>query len=155
VVVGPFLDTTVLLGGLIELGPSVEGAQDVMAAVAEGRVRRPTTAWHCCLEFYAVATRLPEEFRVAPKDALQLLEREVLGRFRVLELDPEAGLSFLAGAAQQRVAGGRIYDAHIGEIARRARARIVVTDNVRHFSGLAREGCRVLDCATFASELAR
>lgn len=152
---GAFLDTSVLLGGLIELGPSVTGAQDVMAAVAEGQVRRPITAWHCCLEFYAVATRLPEEFRLAPKDALQLLEREVLRRFRVLELDPAARLSFLAGAVQQRVAGGRIYDAHIGEIARQARTRIVVTDNIRHFSGLARDGCRVVDSATFAAELPR
>ncbi|HJS57929.1 MAG TPA: PIN domain-containing protein [Vicinamibacteria bacterium] len=152
---GAFLDTSVLLGGLIELGPSVRAAQKVMAAVARGRVRRPITAWHCCLEFYAVATRLPEEFRLAPKDALQLLEREVLRRFGVLELDPVSRLPFLAAAAQQRVAGGRIYDAHIGEIARRAGARIVVTDNVRHFSGLAREGCRVVDSAAFAAELPR
>lgn len=152
---GAFLDTSVLLGGLIELGPRVRAAQNVMAAVAKGQVRRPITAWHCCLEFYAVATRLPEEFRLAPKDALQLLDREVLRRFRVLELEPVSRLTFLAAAVQQRVAGGRIYDAHIGEIARQAGARIVVTDNIRHFSGLAREGCRVVDSATFVAELPR
>ena len=118
-------------------------------------LRRPITAWHCCLEFYAVATRLPEEFRLAPKDALQLLEQEVLGRFRVLELDPAARLSFLAAAVQERVAGGRIYDAHIGEVARQAGAKIVVTDNMRHFSSVARQGCRVVDSATFAARLGR
>jgi predicted nucleic acid-binding protein len=150
-----FLDTSVLLGGLIDLGPSVQAAQDVMEAVANGRARRPTTAWHCCLEFYAVATRLPEEFRLAPQDALRLLEREVLGRFRVLDLEPEARPSFLSVAVQQRVAGGRIYDAHIGAIARAAGAKVVVTDNIRHFSDLAREGCRVVDSATFAAELKR
>lgn len=152
---GAFLDTSVLLGGLIELGPRVTAAQNVMAAVAKGRVRRPITAWHCCLEFYAVATRLPEEFRLAPQDALQLLEREVLRRFGVWELEPASRLTFLAAAVQQRVAGGRIYDAHIGEIARQAGARIVVTDNIRHFSGLAREGCRVVDSAAFVAELPR
>jgi predicted nucleic acid-binding protein len=155
VVKGAFFDTSVLLGGLIDLGPGVKAAQEVMTAVAEGRARRPVTAWHCCLEFYAVATRLPEEYRLAPKDALLLLEHEILGRFLVRELDPRRRLAFLGTAAQERVAGGRIYDAHIGEIARRAGASIVVTDNTRHFSGLARGGCRVLDSAAFAAEVRR
>lgn len=150
---GAFLDTSVLLGGLIDLGPSVKDAQRVMQAVAEGRVRRPATAWHCCLEFYAVATRLPEEFRLPPKDAVQLLEAEVLRRFRVLGLDPALRPSFLSLAVQQRVAGGRIYDAHVGAVAREGGARVIVTDNLRHFSDLAREGCRVVDSATFSAEL--
>ena len=125
-----FFDTSVLLGGLIDLGPSSAPAQRLMTAVASGQLRRVHTAWHCCLEFYAVATRLPEEYRLAPGDALRLLEHEVLKRFRVLELDAAGRLAFLATAVQERVAGGRIYDAHIGEIARRSGARIIVTDNM-------------------------
>ncbi len=70
---GVFLDTSVLLGGTINVGPSSRPAQAVMDAVAEGRLRRARTAWHCCLEYYAVATRLPEELRLAPADALRLL----------------------------------------------------------------------------------
>jgi hypothetical protein len=35
------------------------------------------TAWHCCLEFFSVATRLPPEFRVSPRDAATLVEEEV------------------------------------------------------------------------------
>ena len=68
-VTGVFLDTSILLAGLIELGPASGPAQELMAAVAGGRLRRPCTAWHCCLEFYAVSTRLPEEFRLSPADA--------------------------------------------------------------------------------------
>jgi predicted nucleic acid-binding protein len=152
---GAFLDTSVLLGGLIDLGPTVRAAQEVMTAVADGRARRPLTAWHCCLEFYALATRLPEEYRLAPRDALRLLEQEVLERFQVLELPLGSRLSFLQAAVQERVAGGRIYDAHIAEVARLAGAKVIVTDNTRHFSGLARQGLRVLDSATFAVELQR
>jgi predicted nucleic acid-binding protein len=155
VVTGAFLDTSVLLGGLIDLGPTVKAAQDVMTAVADGRARGPLTAWHCCLELYAVATRLPEEYRLAPKDALRLLEQEVLKRFRVVELPAGSRLALLQAAVQERVAGGRIYDAHIAEVARQAGARLVVSDNVRHFSGLARQGLRVLDSAAFAAELRR
>ncbi len=100
-----FPDTSVLLGGLIELGPAVRPAQDVMATVAEGRLKRPLTAWHSCLEFYAVATRLPEEFRLAPADALRLLEAEILGRFEVAHLSRDRRLGLLRDAVEDR--GGR------------------------------------------------
>ena len=153
--IGAFLDTSVLLGGLIDLGPTVKAAQDVMTAVADSRVRRPLTAWHCCLEFYAVATRLPEEYRLAPRDALRLLEEEILRRFQVTELPAGSRLGLLQTAAQERVAGGRIYDAHIAEVARQAGAKVVVTDNIRHFSGLVRQGLRVMNSAAFAAELRR
>ena len=69
-----FLDTSVLLAGLIELGPQSTPAHLLMHAVAEKTVAPASTAWHCCLEFYSVATRLPAEFRLAPPDALRLVE---------------------------------------------------------------------------------
>jgi predicted nucleic acid-binding protein len=124
-----------------------------MAAVAEGRLRRPLTSWHCCLEFYAVATRLPEEFRLTPADAFRLLDSEILGRFEVAQLSKELHLRFLRDSVQDRVAGGRIYDAHIAEVARECGAKVVITDNVRHFSGLARHGVRVATSTQCAAEL--
>jgi predicted nucleic acid-binding protein len=153
VVKGAFLDTSVLLGGLIDLGPGVRAAQDVMTAVAAGAVRGPLTAWPCCMEFYAVATRLPEEYRLSPTDGVRLLEEEILGRFQVVDLPARARLPLLRGAAQERVAGGRIYDAQIAEVAFRAGARLVVTENLRHFSGLAGRGLHVVDSRAFASML--
>jgi predicted nucleic acid-binding protein len=125
-----------------------------MTAVAEGAPRRCLTAWHCCLEFYAVATRLPEEFRLSPADAGRLVVEEVLGRLHVVDLPASARLELVHAAIRERVAGGRLYDAHIAEIARRAGARLVVTDNVRHFSGLRLHGIRVVDSAACAAELA-
>ena len=53
-----FLDTSVLLAGLVDFGPQSSPSQLVLHAVAEKRVAA-ATAWHCCLEFYSVATRLP------------------------------------------------------------------------------------------------
>ena len=153
----PFFDTSVLVAGLIETGEASEFPQRIMTAIASGQVRRAATAWHCCLEFYSVATRLPEEFRVAPEDALQLIEEEVLARLEVRQLPEEARQFFLRALAQDRVVGGRVYDAHIAEIARLSGARTVVTDNRRHFAALARHGIRVLSAEEFArsSHLAR
>ncbi|HPA51488.1 MAG TPA: PIN domain-containing protein [Thermoanaerobaculia bacterium] len=150
---GVFLDTSVLLGGTINVGPSSRPAQAVMDAVAEGRLRGARTAWHCCLEYYAVATRLPEELRLAPADALRLLEEEVLGRLDVVDLPAVARLPFLRSAVAERVAGGRLYDAHIAEIARRSGSDVIVTDNVRHFRGRPESPVRVLSAAELTAEL--
>ena len=115
------------------------------------------TAWHCCLEFYSVATRLPEEFRLAPDDAFRLLDEEVLERFDVRELPTRARRSFLNATEHERIVGGRIYDAHIAEIARLSGAKAVITDNRRHFSFLARHGIAVLSAEEFvrSSHLSR
>ena len=148
-----FFDTSVLLGGLIELGPASEPAQKIMAAITAGHVRRPYTAWHCCLEFYAVSTRLPEEVRLLPPDAWRLIEEEILRRFEVRQLPDDHRRSFLHAAADDCLVGGRIYDAHIAEIARVAGVPVVVTDNVRHFAGLRRHGVEVVTAAQFAATL--
>jgi predicted nucleic acid-binding protein len=142
-----FLDTSVLLAGIVDLGPPSEAPMRVMAAVAAGAMARPMTAWHCCLELYSVVTRLPPEWRVSPAVARKLVQEEILGRFVVEQLPAEARADFFACAERDRAAGGRIYDVHVAQIARRAGARVVVTQNRRHFTSLLDHGVRVLDAA--------
>ncbi len=148
-----FFDTSVLLSGIIELAPGGSPAQRLLAAIADRRLKEPHTAWHCCLEFFAVATRLPEEFRLDPMDAARLVEEEILGRFRVDDFPKGSRKDFWSLAARGRIAGGRIYDAHIAETAASAGARTVVTDNLRHFDHLAQRGIRVLSSADAAAAL--
>jgi predicted nucleic acid-binding protein len=92
-----------------------------------------------------VATRLPEEFRLAPGDAVTLIEEEILGRFEVHDLPARSRRGFLRLCGREGVRGGRLYDAHIAEIARSARAGIVVTENQRDFAVLERHGIPVVD----------
>ncbi len=141
--VGVFLDTSVLLAGLIDLGPQSAPAQSLLHAVAEKQVPAAATAWHCCLEFFSVATRLPPEFRITPGDAALLLQEEVFARMAVHDLPPADRPAMLQAAARDGIAGGRIYDAHIAEIARAAGAAVVVTDNRRHFLSALRYDMRV------------
>jgi predicted nucleic acid-binding protein len=49
----------------------------------------------------------------------------------------------LRTAARDAIAGGRLYDAHIAEIARAVGAAVVVTDNRRHFVSALRYDMRV------------
>jgi predicted nucleic acid-binding protein len=145
----------VLLGGLIELGPAAQPAQRIMAAIAAQGLGRPHTAWHCCLEFYAVSTRLPEEVRLAPADAWRLIDEEILGRFQIHQLPDGGCRSLLRTAASSQVVGGRVYDAHIAEVARLAGVTVLVTDNVRHFAALTRHGIDVVSGEQFAETLPR
>ena len=148
-----FLDTSVLLAGLIDFGPQSAPAQSLMHAVAEKRVAAAATAWHCCLEFFSVATRLPPEFRLAPSDAATLLHEEVFSRMTVHDLPPADRLPMLRAAARDGIAGGRVYDAHIAEIARAVGASVVVTDNRRHFVSALRYDMRVETPAEFMAAL--
>ncbi len=152
---GVFFDTSILISGIIDFGGGSQPAQLVMDAVADRRIERPLTAWHCCLEFFAVTTRLPEEFRLEPEIALRFLREEILPRFSIHGLPAEAGEEFLVSAVGEGTTGGRIYDAHIAEIARRAGARLVATENRRHFTSLLRHGIRVLVSAELCDEIGR
>jgi hypothetical protein len=89
-----FFDTSVLIGGIIELGEMAAPAQRLMDAIAESRIEEPSTAWHCCLEFYSVTTRLPLEYRLSPDEAVLLVSEELLGRFRVDQLPVDARQEF-------------------------------------------------------------
>jgi len=151
--VSVFLDTSVLLAGLVDFGPQSGAAQWVMHAVAERRITAPGTAWHCCLEFFSVATRLPPEFRLSAADAAKLLDQEVFARIAIHDLPAGERAALFRTAARDQVIGGRIYDAHIAEIARLSGADVVVTDNRRHFISALRYGLRVETPAEFVDGL--
>ena len=147
-----FFDTSILVSAFIEMGDTSCPAEAALDAITHQRVRRPLTAWHCVLEFYSVATRLPRELRMDPLLAGQLVRDVILERFEVCDLPSGCRREFVDSIVHERVAGGRVYDAHIAEAARLAGAEIVVTDNRRHFVGLLRHGIRVLTAAEFAEE---
>ena len=79
--------------------------------------------------------------------------QEILARCQVYQVPPPAWHDFLRQAALGSIAGGRIYDMHIAEIARACGAQIVVTANMRHFSSLLRHGIRVLSPEEFTGLL--
>jgi predicted nucleic acid-binding protein len=150
-----FLDTSVILAGLVDLGPQSAPAQSIMHGVAEKTIGPASTAWHCCLEFFSVATRLPPEYRLTPPDAVKLLEEEVFARMTIHDLPGADRIELLRSAAREAIAGGRIYDAHIAEVARSAKASVIVTDNRRHFLAALRHGIKVDTPAEFLSSTKR
>ena len=85
----------------------------------------------------------------------RLLEEEVLARMAVHDLPAGDRAAFLASLVQDGIAGGRVYDAHIAEVARAAGAPVIVTDNRRHFMAALRHGLRVETPAELVAALRR
>ena len=118
--VSVFLDTSVLLAGLIDFGPQSAPAHSLLHAVAEKTVAPAATAWHCCLEFYSVSTRLPAEYRLSPADAAQLVEEEIFARMIVHDL-PSGERA--AAAARRRRTTRSAAGASTTRTSRKSRAR--------------------------------
>ena len=150
---GPyFVDTNVIVTGTIMRSLLPGAATRVMDAAFDGRLGIVRTAWHCCLEFFAVTTRLPPEFRVSPSEAARIVQDDILGKLDVRDMDPALRPTFVAELLFQRVVGARIYDSHIAEVARQSRCATVITGNGRHFGLLLRQGIRVMTVDEVALE---
>jgi predicted nucleic acid-binding protein len=95
------------------------------------------------VEAYAVLTRLPAPHRLAPPDALQLLHSNFHDHARTVALSARDYWSLLSGAPAAGIHGGRTYDAVIAACARTARARELLTLNVRHFESFADDSLKI------------
>jgi predicted nucleic acid-binding protein len=85
------------------------------------------------VEAYAVLTRLPSPYRLAPGDAWKLLHANFVQPATVTALRGNAYSHLLRTLAQSGIGGGRSYDAVIAECARQAKAEVLLTFNIRHF----------------------
>jgi len=97
---------------------------------------RLATAAHALAEAYSVLTRLPAPHRLAPADALALLEGNFIEGARVIALDADGYRTLLQRAGREGISGGRTYDAIIAECAIKAGAAVLLTFNTAHFRSL-------------------
>ena len=153
-IAGPvFFDTSILLAGLVEMGAASAPACQIIDDIARGEVPQPLTAWDCRLEFYSSRRDCRPGCDSSRSWPGGWLKRRSLAASWCTTFLPIRGCGSFADAASNHVAGGRIYDAHIAETARLAGARVVVTDNQRHFMALARDGIQVCNGAEFVDAL--
>jgi hypothetical protein len=126
---------------MIDFGPQSAPAQSLLHAVIEGRVQA-ATAWHCCLEFFSWRRGCHRSFAWRRTMPSRCSSRRCSGGCRCTTCLQRSNRHAAAGA-HDGIAGGRIYDAHIAEVARAARASVIVTDNRRHFLSALRYDVRV------------
>lgn len=85
------------------------------------------------VEAYAVLTRLPAPHRLAPADALMVIDRN-WGAVETIAITAAETWRLLRRLGADGVTGGRAYDAAIADCARKGKADEIVTWNVRHFN---------------------
>lgn len=85
------------------------------------------------VEAYAVLTRLPSPHRLGPDDAWTLLEENFVTAAAVTALNAASYTRLLRRLAHESIAGGRTYDAVIGECVRQAESHTLLTFNRKHF----------------------
>ena len=134
------VDTSVIVAAL---APWQENHQAARRAIDELLAQHSLILpIHALTEAYSVLTRVPLPLRIAPREALRLLD-ETFGNVPVVGLSPHDGWPFLAEFAARGIYGGRIYDAAIARASRDAGAEAILTFNVRDFENLV-EGLQVL-----------
>ena len=109
-----------------------------------GARERMATAAHALAETYAVLTRFPAPHRLAPADALALLDGNFIDRAQIVALDVGGYRALLRRAGKEGISGGRTYDALIGECALKAKAAVLLTFNAAHFARLEASGVRIV-----------
>jgi predicted nucleic acid-binding protein len=87
---------------------------------------------HSLAETFSVLTRLPEPYRLSPKDALALIEAN-WAETRLIALTGSDYRFTLQNCRDLSIGGGAVYDALIAACARKARVATLVTWNVRDF----------------------
>lgn len=96
------------------------------------------------VEAYAVLTRLPPPYRLAPSDALAILEASFVQPGKTIALDARGYRRLLRAAPAEGLAGGRLYDAVIAHCALVGRATTLLTFNDRHFESFAGPGLTIV-----------
>jgi toxin FitB len=103
------VDTSVAVPLLV----STHSAHQAVSDWARGRTL--ALGGHALAETYSVITRLPGDARIAPHDAVALIDDNFSG---VATLDPEAPLGIHRDFAARGIAGATVYDALVALAAR-------------------------------------
>jgi predicted nucleic acid-binding protein len=128
-------DTSVLVPALVEqLSNHAVCFETLRAYTSDGNIGVCST--HCLAECYSTLTALPLPRRVSPQEALALIERSVIGKLEVVELETADYQAALAKVVECGLTSGIIYDALHARVATKAGCQRIYTYNHNHFRPL-------------------
>lgn len=130
-------DTSCIIPFLCDWHPHhLRTQQEIEHRLADGETM--VVAAHALTEAYSVLSRLPRPLRLTPAEALAVLRANFMANdVETVALSASGYHRLLQSAAEQEVAGGRIYDAVIVACALAAGAQTLLTFNDRDFRALA------------------
>ena len=124
-----FFDTSVLVAAFWRGHPSHESSLKLISAA---NTNKSSCAAHTLAEVFATMTALPVKETIPPDQAL-LFVQETRQRCSIVTLTGEEYYGAIRDAAECGFTSGRVYDALLLRCARKVRAEVVYTWNVKHF----------------------
>jgi predicted nucleic acid-binding protein len=131
-----YFDSSVLVSALLASHPRHTESFAWLERVHRREVRGVVAA-HGLAETWSTLTGMPLHPPLGAHDALRLVQEAVDGRFRVVEAKRRDYASLLQAAARLDIRGGSIYDALHVAMARKCRADVVLTLDLRDFRRVA------------------
>lgn len=95
---------------------------------------------HTLAELYAVLPSLPVRPKIAPPDAMRLIEESVRKIFPVVSLTSSDYARVVQSLAERNLPGGIVYDALLSLAARKSHADSLLTLNPKDFQRLWKDG---------------
>jgi predicted nucleic acid-binding protein len=128
------LDSSVLVAALVEDEPHHESCLRLLT-------RKSACIWsHALAETFATLTGGKLGLRVPPALAAELVQSSLAPRLKPVELGSRELLAAIGKTSAGGVRGGALYDFLHLAAARKAKASILYTLNVRHFAAMSRPG---------------
>ena len=127
-----FFDTSVLLA--IYYGDHPRHEMSLEAFLSFDK-KQAACAAHSAAELYATMTRLPVRPRIGSDQALLFIE-SLQKRLTLISLDSAEYLDMLSEISAKQLIGGIVYDALVAACARKAKASVLYTWNLRDFERL-------------------
>jgi predicted nucleic acid-binding protein len=126
------LDTSVLIAAVVEAHPAHALAFPWLQRV-KNKADAGVVATHSLAEMYAILTRLPVRPSISPEAARQVIAVNVLDTCEVVALSVADYVTLLDHLADQKIAGGAVYDALILHAALKSQVDQVITLNAQDF----------------------
>jgi predicted nucleic acid-binding protein len=125
-------DTSLLVAAVVQGHPAHAVAFPWLQRVKD-KADAGIVAAHSLAEMYAILTRLPVRPPISPEMAREVIAVNVLGTCEVMALSAADYVTLLSHLADQKIAGGAVYDALLLHAASKADVDQVVTLNAYDF----------------------
>jgi len=130
-----FVDSNVFISASVKNHPKHDRASRWLANARQKKTQLYTSA-HSLLDVYSVLTRAPFQPPFSPKAASEVIEKNIVGHFKIIDLSASESLEIIQNMVAKNLRGGIIYDAVLVKCAQKAGIRNIATLNPKHFTRL-------------------
>jgi len=125
-------DTSALVPAVLRVHPHHASSLHLIEQITSGK-HQGMVSCHSLAEFYAVVTPISLEYRLTPDQAIEMIEKNILHWFEVIELTLEDYRGALKRVKERSLGSGAIYDALVYQTALKKKVSCLVTWNEKHF----------------------